>query len=138
VKSVLTAFSFSNIILGSSTGSTSYTSPNAGLLLRRFSVADPTGKTITKVGDIWTKRYISQRTTNCSLSASDASGSGSLLIGNNSGNPKATICHLIWLTVDQPGDWSTLTGTYQIFGDAPSSKFVSSTSKASVGDMKTK
>lgn len=115
----LTAFSFSNIILEASAGSTAYTIPNGGALLQRFSVADPTGKSSAKPGDIWAKRYISTRSTDCTLSASDASGSGSLTLRSHSSQPFVTMCYLMWLTVVQPGDWTTLSGTYQIFGDQP-------------------
>jgi hypothetical protein len=111
-------FSFSNIILAASSAGNDYKLPNASQLLQTFSVPSPNGKTIVNVGDIWTKRYISQRTSNVNVIPSDASGSGSLIVKSNSGQSTVTMCYLIWLTVEQPGDWSTLTGTYSIFGDA--------------------
>lgn len=128
----LTDFAFSNIILAVPTQSvrqtgisisaassgSDYKLPNGGALLQTFSVPDPNGKSITKVGDVWAKRYISQRTSDVNVIPSDASGSGSLVVKSNSGAPIVTMCYLMWLTVTQPGDWSTLTGTYLIFGDS--------------------
>jgi hypothetical protein len=114
-------FAYSNIILASAAEGSDYKLPNADALLQTFSVPDPTGKAITKVGDVWAKRYISQRTINVNLVPSDASGSGSVVVKSNSGVPIVGMCYLLWITVTQPGDWNTLTGTYLIFGDEPSS-----------------
>lgn len=115
----LNDFAFSNIILASTSSGNDYKLPNANQLLQTFSIPNSEGKTITKVGDIWTKRYISQRTSDANLISCDASGSGSLIVKSNpDGKSLVTMCYLIWLTIEQPGDWSTLTGTYCIFGDA--------------------
>jgi hypothetical protein len=114
-------FAYSNIILTSAAEGSDYKLPNADALLQTFSVPDPTGRAITKVGDVWAKRYISQRTIDVNLVPSDASGSGSVVVKSNSGVPIVGMCYLLWITVDQPGDWSTLTGTYLIFGDEPGS-----------------
>jgi hypothetical protein len=126
-------FAYSNIILASAAEGSDYKLPNADALLQTFSVRDATGKAITKVGDVWAKRYISQRTIDINLVPIDASGSGSVKIKSNSGVPIVGMCYLLWITVNQPGDWSTLTGTYLIFGDepgsatAPNNAFVSAT-----------